>query len=234
MQKESKLVAPIKKIFIGVLICVVAGLIYSVVNQLRLLMPFGHGAAVLIFYNLGLAGLITGYVFMFLGLKGFEGVAEQTDKKPIRFLVVSPVFLTVSALMAMAASFAVFAESFTTSAGILYLRCTCVGAHILAILSAVLLVIGYAKLKKSESFNEAMKGGFSIIFTAALLILICECLNFGTYVSKEIFEFAPATAARCCSYFMYSVGYIQGAIGIAGLLIALVGWNKVKRGSVKS
>jgi hypothetical protein len=187
---ENTLSTSVKKIFFGVLIFVIAGLIYSVTD---------HTFALLIVWlkilnYVALGGIIVGYVFTFIGLSGFKNAAQNdADKKSIGLVRTAYILLVLSA-------------------GIDFIPLMGWVAGILSLISAIVLLMGYSKLRKSVVFNRKMLGGFSILFIAAILILVGEGL-----------DFIPL------------VGNILWAIfNFVGLVVTLIGWNKVKGGAVRA
>jgi hypothetical protein len=195
MVEKSKFLMPVKKIFLGVMLYVIAGLIFSVVSPLHSLTVFGP--VVWIFYHTCLATIMVGYIFTFIGLNGFKSAVAEADAKIVGIVCTSYILLVIAA-------------GINCISGIEWV------AGILALISAILLMVGYGKLKKSQTFNKEMKGGFSILFLAAILVFIAEILGL-------IF----------C--WLSGVGIILWSIfNFPAMIITLIGWNKVKRGALKA
>ena len=216
MEINQKFLTPVKKIFLGVLIYVIAGLIYSVVNPLML---FGGGAVVKSFYYTATAAIVVGYVFAFIGLNDFKNVTEDADRKAVELIRTGYIFLAASVLLK----------------SVLF-NCTLTSEWIVdpfVLVSAIMLVIGYSKLSKSGVFNKAMKDGFSILFLATVFILVSACFDFIPFTGKILratFNFSGCPSSECDI-----VSEVLWAIfNFSGLIITLIGWNKVKRGAVKA
>jgi hypothetical protein len=205
--EESKLLAPSKKIFLGVLIYVIAGLIYSVVdpyiaglkkitelalsNNVHITIPLFPR----IIKWIALAGIICGYVFTFMGLNDFKAVSAKSEAKAVGLIRLGYI------LFVIAAAINYIDVSFMNRSG-----------TILATLAPVFLIMSYSKLKNAEVYKKNMKSGFSVLLLAAIITFVGEGL-----------DFIPA------------IGSILRAICIVpALVITLIGWDKIKRGAVKA
>jgi hypothetical protein len=193
MMNLTQLQVPAKKVFIGVLIYALAGLVYSVINPLHSLLPLGGGPVVTSSYYAALAAIIVGYVFTFIGLNGFRQFVDSVDKKSIGSVRMSYIILVIAAI----ADCMPFMEWI---------------AGVLTFISAIVLVMGFSKLKKSNNFNVDMKRGFSTLFIASILILVGECL-----------DFIPLAG-----------DYLWGVFNFIALIVTIIGWSKVKSGAAKA
>jgi hypothetical protein len=198
MEINPKYLTPVKKIFLGVLIYVIAGLIYSVVNPLHSL-KLGWIVAVESFYYTTVAAIVVGCVFALIGLNGFKNVVENADQKAAKLVYTGYIIFLAS----------------------VFLNITFISEWVIdvfALVSAIILIIGYSKLKKSEILNKEMKDGFSILFLAAVFILIGACFNLIPVAGK----------------ILWATKSLWAIFNFSSLIITLIGWNKVKRGAVKA
>ena len=162
-----------KKIFYGILMYSIAGILHGILDPISSLESAvsmfsgssGGGLIGTICYIL-MAAIIVGYVLTFLGLSGFRKILEEEDASSI-------------GKVRMAFILAIIA------AGVGFIPLDWVSG-ILNIIAFILMLLGYSALKKSTTFPEMARKGASTLFIALILLLVGTLIGFIPLVGSII------------------------------------------------
>ncbi|GHV34070.1 hypothetical protein FACS1894178_0860 [Bacteroidia bacterium] len=192
--------ATTSKIFFGMLIYVLAGIVASILSPVASLLDTGAGLAnfvngggstptsiivlnwIVRILNLG---IIAAVVVIFFGLLGMEKTVEGSDKKAVGQLKLAFILSAVAFFVGLFWGF---------------------GESILNIIAFIFMLIGYSGLKKSTALSELAKKGASLNFIAAILALVGFCVGIIPLIG----------------------GVIEAGLVIVAYVLTLVGWSKIK------
>lgn len=133
--------------------------------------------------------IIFGYIIFFLAIKDLKSLTEGEEQKAFKRVYLSIIFDIIAAIF-----------------GIFHLGILC---GILGLVSCFLLISAYSTLKSSRKISEfstAATSGFSLLFTAEILILVAICIGWIPIIKI--------------------IGSILKAIA---WLLVLLGWRKVAK-----
>ena len=188
-----------KKIFTGVLVYSVAGVIHSVVEPINSLMSglssvasfasggqesFGGGLQ--IFMYLLLAAIVGGYFLYFTGLTSFAKILEEEDANAVIRIRLGALLMMIAALVS--------AFLWGLLGGIVYL------------IGFVLMMLGFSHLKKSTSFPEKARVGASRLFLAMVLAIVGAVIGLIPFVGA----------------------IIEALLSIVSFIFVLMGWVAIK------
>lgn len=172
-------------IFKGILLYCIANVLYPIFDGVASLQSIGSGlasfasggsvgdvlgggpSALDIICWVLLAGIIIGVVLYVKGLGQFRQILEATDNTAVGKVRTGALLLIIAA-----------AVDFIPFLG-------WVGG-ILSIIAYILMLIGFSTLKKSETFPEAAKKGASLLFVAALLVVIGMGVGFIPFIGTVV------------------------------------------------
>ncbi|MDR1863996.1 MAG: hypothetical protein LBR08_00300 [Bacteroidales bacterium] len=188
------------KIFKGILLFSLAGIVYSIVDPIESLVGTvdtlssvsgGGGVAgsgVLSFISYALLALIAiGYVLTLMGLGGFRNVLSDVDSDAVGKIRMG----FILALVAVGVDF------FPLTGWIV---------GVLNIIAFILMLVGYSALKESGSFPTQARGGAFTLFVAMILLIVGEVLDFIPLVGD----------------------YFNALFHLVSYILLLMGWAKIK------
>ncbi|MDR2556732.1 MAG: hypothetical protein LBC49_03360 [Bacteroidales bacterium] len=224
MEEQSKLLAPVKKIFLGVMVFTISGLVYSIVAPIEFFDKGGVGAIVSVYCSL--TALTIGYILALAGTIDLQKEAGDPAKKAICLIKTGFIALIAANIFEMVGEVREMAPAIFITVG-------AVASTILNVVAAIIFLIGYCSLKKEKFFNKEIRCGFSILFSGALVMLT------GSLFGSVKYLFGPVGLLGNCedgspALFCVLYAILWAALVFAGFIMALLGWNKVKRGAVKS
>ena len=188
-----------KKIFYGILLYSIAGILYGIFDPINSLVGTGNmissfagggsmpgGGFISTLCNLLLAAIIIGYILAFLGLTGFKKILGTEDASAIGKVRTAFILAIIAA-------------------GVDFIPLMGWAAGIINIIAFILMLLGYAALKKSTTFPELARKGASTLFIALILLLIGALISFIPFIGS----------------------IINGVLGIIAYIMTLVGWKKI-------
>ncbi|MDR2562908.1 MAG: hypothetical protein LBC98_03085 [Prevotellaceae bacterium] len=188
-----------KKIFFGVLLYSIAGILHSIVAPVSSLIgsmsdmaSFASGGkesvgdGLQIFVYLLLAGIVGGYILYFIGLTAFAKILDKDDGKAVLNVRLGAILMMIAAVVSELAS--------SIAGGIIYL------------IGFIIMMLGFSKLKKSSSFPTKATKGASKLFVAMVLAII-----------GAIVGLIPLVGA-----------VIEGILDIISFILILSGWATIK------
>ena len=182
-----------KQIYNGVLIYSLCGVAKSIVdpinNALSAVSMFTGADSGWI--NIGLilsVAIICGYIMFFLGLKSFRGEVNVEDANAVNKVYLATIFTIIAYVVGCVPVIGFVGKIFS-------------------IVAFFLMLIGFSRLKKSETFPEKARKGASNLFTAMILSIV-----------GLIFGWIPI------------IGGVIGAIfNIIGFILTIAGWGKISK-----
>jgi hypothetical protein len=218
MEERSKLLAPVKKIFLGVIVYVIAGMVYSIVAPMESLDEESVGAIVSVYCSL--TALAIGYALALVGTVDFQKEVSDSAKKAVYLIKTGFIIFIVAAIFEMIGEVREMKPDIIITVG-------AITTIVLNIAAPIVFLIGYCNLKKENFFNKEIRKGFSILFSASLVMLVGYLLRLtGSVLSKGCEDVS--------SVYCIIVIVLWAVFIFAGFIMTLLGWNKVKRGAVKS
>ena len=194
-----------KKIFNGILLYSIAGILYGIFDPIESLtstvssissyagagsMP-GSGLISTICYAL-LVAIIFGYVLTFLGLTGFRTILETNDANAIGKVRTAFILAIIAA-------------------GVGFIPLMGWVGGILNIVAFILMLLGYSALKSSSTFPELGRKGASTLFVALILLLVGVVVGFIPFIG----------------------GIFNGILSIIAYIMTLLGWKKIVSAAVE-
>ena len=150
------------------------------------------GVIVLILFIITELAVLFGYLIFFVAIKNFKNITEGEDKSAFNLLWIAVICTLVSTVL-----------------GFFVLSSVCsVLVKLLGIASAVLMIIGFAKLKSSATmaaFSAPAVAGFRQLFTAQILAIVAVVLGWIPFVG----------------------GIFSGILSILVFIFTILGWKKV-------
>jgi hypothetical protein len=190
------------KIFKGILLTSLAGIVYSIVDSIESLVgsllgaanSFGGGSGggtvsdILSYISYALMALIIiGYVLTLMGLGGFRNVLDSKDSASVG-KVRTGFILGIVAI------------------GVDFIPLMGWAAGVLNIIAFILMLIGYSALKGSETFPTKARSGASTLFIAMILLVVGEVLDLIPLIGD----------------------YFNALFHFIAYILTLVGWAKIK------
>ena len=171
----------------------ILGVILSIVVVASVIGNLSVGAViVLILFIVTELAVLLGYIIFFVAIKNFKTIADEPDKSAFNLLWISVILTLVATIL----KFFVFSGLCGTL------------ASLLGIASAVLMIIGLARLKNSAAlaeFSAPAVAGFRQLFTAQILAVVGIVLGWIPVIGKVF----------------------AGILSILVFIFTILGWKKV-------
>lgn len=189
-----------RQAYVGTLLYSLLGIIAAIFSPFMRLGKAAMALSALSGVNAGLTGvgilisiieiaIIFGYIIFFLAIKDLKAITEGEEQVAFKRIYLSIIFDIIAAVLAI------------FHLGII--------SGILGLVSCILLICAYSSLKNSSSVSNislAASSGFSLLFTAEILILIAICIGWIPLIK-----------------------IIGGILKAVAWLLVLLGWRKVAK-----
>ena len=193
-----------RKIFNGVLLFSIASIIVSVMGGISW---FGKGVSIaaggyagvniftILMWLFSLCA-IAGYVLYMVGLGEMRTLVSASDSSAVGNIRMAVILMIISMVIDLFGVRILF----------------WIGS-ILEIIAAIMMMVSFSKLRKSETMSEKARSGFSQLFVAMLLIIIGVGIGI-------IFGWIPILG-----YVAKVLAWVAGAVGF---IMTITGWTMVK------
>lgn len=182
-----------KSIYNGVLLYSFCGIAKSIVDPIvsassaaSFISGSSSGSGGSLISTLLSLAIVAGYVLFFLGLSHFRTVVKNEDAPAVQKLYVATIL-----------SICAYALGCIPFLGLI--------AKILALVSFIMMLLGFAALKKSATFPAEARNGASNLFIAMILSVVGIILGWIPLIG----------------------GVLSAILAIAGFVLTILGWKKI-------